>query len=417
MKSFEKPHGLFINPSKANCSIYESGRMIYECLLLSDKYKLDYLEVNENKRYVSDTYDFYTFNYHHTTMGWLDTNYVHLLPGLKIVFVLEVSPNNPFILCPDKDFNIYCALDPTINITDKKVYAFSRPLEVPVKSIIYKEKSIPIIGSFGFATQGKGFELVVDAVNKEFDEAIIKINIPTGTYADDIHWNLHKQNYAEYLANLCKKTAKKGIEVVVTHNYMSKEELIEWCGQNTLNCFLYDRDMPGLAATTDQAISCGRPLAVSDNTTFRHIIQYIKPYPYRTLKESIKVSRSEVLRIQKEWAPTNFAKKFEKVLSDFNLFNVPQRIQTNTKMVELKRKLPPTPLIQPTPIIQPTPPTSINDEIRNFVMEGYRNILKRDPEPGGLDLHVNLITLGKLTKEQFLDALRQSEEYGIKFKH
>ena len=37
--------------------------------------------------------------------------------------------------------------------------------------------SIPIIGSFGFATLGKGFELVVDAVNKEFDEAVVRISM------------------------------------------------------------------------------------------------------------------------------------------------------------------------------------------------------------------------------------------------
>jgi len=29
----------------------------------------------------------------------------------------------------------------------------------------YKEKEIPVIGSFGFATKGKGFQHVVEAVN------------------------------------------------------------------------------------------------------------------------------------------------------------------------------------------------------------------------------------------------------------
>lgn len=339
-----KPHGIFINTTKANCSIYESGRMIYKSLLLSDRYELDYLEVNESNRYVPNTYDFYTFNYHHTTMGWLDTKSVHLLPGLKVAFVLEVSPNNPFILCNDKDFDAYCVLDPTMNIADKRAYAFSRPLEVPVKMTSYSdserlEPSVPMIGSFGFATQGKGFELVVDAVNKEFDKAIVRINIPMGTYCDNAYWNLYKQNYADYLADLCKKTAKKDIQVVVTHDYMSKEELIEWCGQNTLNCFLYNRNIPGLAATTDQAISCGRPLAVSKNDTFRHIIRYIKPYPYRTLKESIAVSQSEVLRIQKDWAPVKFAKRFDQVLDDFDLFSgYGNGKRMDAKMVELKCK-------------------------------------------------------------------------------
>ena len=56
------------------------------------------------------------------------------------------------------------------------------------------------------------------------------------------------------------------------------------------------------------------------------------------------------------------------------------------------------------------------DEIRNFVTEGYRNILKRDPDESGLNHHVDLISSGRLTREKFLDVLRCSKEYMIRFK-
>lgn len=335
----KKLRGIFINPAKASCSIYESGRMMYECLVLSDRYELDYQEVDENSRSIPDNYDFYAFNYHHYTMGWLDTSCVRQLPGFKLTFVLEVAPNNPFVLCPAKDFDAYCALDPTLNIADKRVYAFPRPLEVPAKVKPYLEQPVPVIGSFGFATPGKGFELVVDAVNKEFDEAIVRINIPAGTYAEDVYWDLHQQNYADYLTVLCKKVAKKGVEVVVTRDFMTKDELIGWCSQNTLNCFLYDRNMPGLSATTDQAISSGRPLAISENDTFRHVAAYVKPYPFRSLKESIAISQAEVLQIQKDWAPENFAKRFDQVLTDFDVFSsASKNTTTAARMIELKIK-------------------------------------------------------------------------------
>ncbi len=339
MQSSEKKlHGIFINQAKANCSIYESGRMMYNSLLLSNKYTIDYLEVDESNRSISNKYDFYAFNYHHSTMGWLDTRCVRRLPGLKVTFVLETLPNNLFVLCPADDFDAYCVLDPTMNVADKRVYAFPRPLEVPARLTSYQEPAIPIIGTFGFATPGKGFELVVDAVNKEFDEAIVRINIPSATYADDVFWALHKQNYAEYLSDLCNKTAKKGIQIIITHDFMTKNELIEWCGQNTLNCFLYNRNQPGLSATTDQAISSGRPLAVSDNETFRHIHSYIRPYPFRSLKESIALSQPEVLQMQKEWAPENFAAKFEEVLYDFDLFGKIECNQMSVQMIQLQKK-------------------------------------------------------------------------------
>ena len=325
----KKPRGVFLNSVKANCSIHESGKMAYQSLLISDRYNLDYLEISRDSYNIPQNYDFYLFNYHHVTMDWLNTKSVRQLPGLKLTLVLETLTNNPFVLCPMDDFDAYCALDPTMNIQDKRVYAFPRPLEVADRIIPYHNPTIPIIGSFGFATPGKGFELVVDAVNKEFEEAIIKINIPSGTYADEPCWKLYKRNYAEYLSDLCQKVAKKGIQVIVSHDYMTKQELIEWSGQNTLNCFLYNRSQPGLSATTDQAISSGRPLAVSTNETFRHIHQYIKPYPFQSLQESIASSQPQVLQMQKDWTPNNFGLKFEEVLTDFGVLPKPTHLQVN----------------------------------------------------------------------------------------
>jgi len=333
----KKPQGIFLNPVKTNCSIYESGKMFYESLLLSNRYELDYLEIRESLCHVSSKYDFYVFNYHHITMGWLDTKSIRRLPGVKITFVLETLINNPFVLCPSDDFDAYCALDPTMNVADKRVYAFPRPLEIRKALTLYHEPAIPVIGSFGFATPGKGFELVVDAVNKEFDEAIIKLNIPSGTYVDG-SWKLHKQNYADYLGELCKKIAKKGVQVIVTNEYMTKDDLIEWCSMNTLNCFLYNRNQPGLSATTDQAISSGRPLAISTNETFRHIHPYLKPYPFQTLRESIVLSKTQVLQMQKDWSSKNFAARFEEVLQDFNLFLNTKRKHLQTHMIQLREK-------------------------------------------------------------------------------
>ena len=312
MSATFKPKGLFLNTSKANCSIHESGRMVFDCLKLSDKYDLDYQELSAQKREISTAYDFYAFNYHHATMGWLDTKSVRRLPGLKLTFILETLRNNPFVLCPPDAFDVYCALDPTMDVADKRVYAFPRPLEPAPEMRAFREPEIPIIGSFGFATQGKGFELVVDAVNKEFERAKVRINMPPGTYT-------HSE-VADQIIEMCQRTAKDGVEVSITRDYMDKDELIQWCGQNTLNCFLYNRNVPGLSATTDQAISSGRPLAISTNETFRHIHARVLPYPLRSLKESIAVSAGEVAQLQKDWAPQKFAARFEEILSDFKLF-------------------------------------------------------------------------------------------------
>lgn len=300
--------GLFINNIKAQDSIYESGLMVFNCLKLSSLYQLDYAEINSKHRTIPLGYDFYFFNYHPFTMDWMDTAQLKKIPGLVLTMILEVSPGNPFVLCPSTHFHGYCVLDPTMRHKDKRVFSFPRPLEKINELQPYMEKEIPIIGTFGFATRGKGFQHVVEAVNKEFEKAIVKINIPFGDFVPD------SQTYSQFLGDLCKGTAKKGIEVIVTHDYMSKEQLINWCSENTLNCFLYDRNMPGLAATTDQAIVSGRPMAVSKNDTFRHILAYLPPYPDRSLKQSVAASVTSIKQMQKDWSQENFALKFEAML-------------------------------------------------------------------------------------------------------
>lgn len=327
--SQKKLSGLFINCTEAQCSIYESGKMTFGCLSGSERYSLDYVEISSANRAIPTDYDFYFFNYHMVTMAWLDTKSIKkLLPGVKMTVVLEVSPNNPFVFCPPDDFDAYCVLDPTLNIDKKNVFAFPRPLEIFDEPTIYKPKEIPVIGSFGFATEGKGFDHLIDAVNREFDRAVVRINIPYATYADE------SREYARQLARMCVSRAKKGIEVTVTHDFMTKPELIKWCRENTINCFLYDRNMQGLAATTDQAISSGRPLSISKNNTFRHIQKYIKPFPYQTLRSAIENTAPTVREIQNDWSPENFRQRFETVLDNFQFEAAP----VNSNKIELPIK-------------------------------------------------------------------------------
>ena len=303
--------GLFINNKRAKDSIYESGLMVFKCLSVSEEFSIDYCEVDQEERSINTGYDFYLFNYHVITMNWLDTAKLKKLLGCVGTIILEVAPGDPFIMCPAKDFSFYCILDPTIK-PRKNLFVFPRPLDIFPGVVSHAENDIPVIGSFGFATKGKGFHHVVDAVNKEFDKAIIRLNIPYGDFVPE------SETYAKFLAELCIKKAKPGIEVRVTHDFMQKDDLIKWCANNTLNCFLYDRDMPGLSATTDQAIISERPLAISQNDTFRHIEKYIRPYPAISLKDSILNSSTAVLRMKEDWKPANFAKIFERMLVSQN---------------------------------------------------------------------------------------------------
>lgn len=349
--------GIFINCVEAKDSIFESGKMVYECLKDSDKYSLDYTELVPENTTLSTKYDFYFFNYHLITMAWLQTKPIKkLLPGVKITMVLEVSPNNPFVFCSPEDFDVYIVLDPTLNTNQENVFAFPRPLEKNIEISAYKAQEVPVIGSFGFATSGKGFEHIIDAVNREFEKACVRINIPFGDYTDK------GGKYAKELAQMCKSRAKVGVEVQITHDFMNKAELIKWCGENTLNCFLYDRNVAGLAATTDQAISSGRPLITSKNNTFRHIQKFIKPFPYTSLQDAIKNNQTKVEEIQREWSAEKFRTKFEEVLENI-LFKTNLQIDKNVTLPTQKTfKTPSSGLVQK---LRDT--AAVKTRIKNFI--------------------------------------------------
>jgi len=319
--------GLFLNTEKAVCSIYESGKMAYECLILSKMYQLDYQELSKTNRNISNEYDFYIFNYHWVTMGWLDTKFIKQLPGFKATIVLEVSPNDPFACVSKDDFDAYLVLDPTCMHVQHNVYAFPRPLDIPHHSIVpHQAKKIPIIGTFGLSSGDKGFDEVIKAVNEEFDEALIRINIPKSDHYPPKSFD----DFINYLASI---PTKEQIKIETTRHYFDKEELINWCAQNTLNVFLYNRRIGnGMSTTTDQAIVSGRPLAVSTNPTFRHIHNYIKPYPYLSLKDAIELTAPLVRKIQEDWKPINFALKFEDVLQKNKIKPLKMRSRKKIKL-------------------------------------------------------------------------------------
>ena len=297
--------GLFAGPHRAQCSIYESGLMVYQALSYSKNYTLEYSEGPQAVDFYN-AYDFVVFNWHHFTTPFFTRSLLQRIRTLKFAIVTECVPGNPTALTPVHSiyFDGYLVLDPTIEDTNN-IWGMPRPLEV-FDCPIQKTNDIVTVGSFGFATVGKRFDLVLEGVAKEFITARVRFNIPKGTYVSD-------EAVAEVVAGLTQIKAAN-IQLEITHKYMTKLQLIEWCAENDLNVFLYYRDMPGLAAVTDQAISAQRPLLVSEDFTFRHIHKYMDPYPKVSFTGAMD-NVEAVLKMYRDWSPYNFSKKFEEILN------------------------------------------------------------------------------------------------------
>jgi len=306
--------GLFVNSKKATCSIYESGLMVYNILKNSSLYDLYYFEnsrlINTPKTVedpVPNGYDFYVINWH-CSVNAIPINIINKLTGVKICPVFEVETGDNFTLTPRDLFDIYMIIDPTKE-QKSNLYPFPRPLEIIVNPKPLLDNTKLVIGSFGLHIPGKKFEEIIDVASSLKEECIIRINIYQGKYVGYQHLNL-------YFNHLAKKARGGMIDLRLTSEYMDKQELISWCSEHTINSFPYYRNSSGLAATTDQAISAGRAIAITSCNTFRHMHPYISHYPKQNYLELIESTPIGVKQMQEDWHPNIFLKKFEEVLTD-----------------------------------------------------------------------------------------------------
>lgn len=343
------PIGLFVNTAEAQCSIYASGKMVLQSIENTAEFDLDYVELsgidcaffNETGQLCGvnrqplqpasekNQYDFILFNYHHDAMApHLRADKIKALASKTFAIVLETDPADPFSYVPADCFSGLIVLDPTITRMGN-AWPFPRPLPGAPRTPEPTNNRVITIGSFGFGTPGKGFEYLVSAVNAEFNEALVRINIPASTYADDVMKKVHGRHYGQYLADICAKAARPGIKIDVTYDFLSDSQLIDWCGANDINCFMYTRRRSGLSATTDQAVISGRPLLVSANDTFRHIHPYISPYPHNTIRDAMRISTQGVKRMQNDWSNEAFRQCFIHMLKAYDV--LPQSVATTSE--------------------------------------------------------------------------------------
>jgi len=320
---------LFINTREANCSIYEKGLTFFNINEKTEHWNMDYVEadyldVNElhNGRIKLKNgmepppYDVYIFNYHPYTMRELekiDCNHFHKLNGVKYCMVVEEVRDeiNPTIDNVPDVFNGYIILDPTKDFKNPRYHSYPRVLTRFIEGQEV-EPEVPIIGCFGYVTVDKGFDLIVKAASEEFEKSIVRFNLPQATYADQ------NKSLLNTVIAQCHAAAGDRVELQITHNFYSNEELIDWCAQNTVNAFFYQRKILGIAAAPDQAVACGRPIAVVDNPTFRHIYKYQQPYPQMSLRETIKNGVKYTKQIQNDWSHDTCHNRLTEIIFDGN---------------------------------------------------------------------------------------------------
>ena len=159
------------------------------------------------------------------------------------------------------------------------------PSKLNVKEFIeYREENVPIFGSFGFGFNRKGFDKIIQLINNQYDNAIIKLVMPHAeTCPSD-----------ENIINRCiGNITKAGIKLMVTHDFFDENDILLFLQSNTMNIFMYEtHQSAGVSSVIDYALSVKIPIAISDASWFRHIYSDEICVYKRSIKDILNTSRS-----------------------------------------------------------------------------------------------------------------------------
>ena len=204
-------------------------------------------------------------------MGWLNNNNVckttvnigipHESNNNCFKFMLNIDPNG---LETENTFNIP---RPIYENVDELLTNYKSSTQEIHDFINYNENEVPIFGSFGFGFQNKGFDKIVDLINKTHNNAIIKFILPFAHYDPNA-----VNNYNAVYAKCLKYNVKPGIKLMIITSFCSNEDILYFLKSNYMNIFLYDTmEGRGTSSVIDYALSVNTPFCISDSYMFRHI--------------------------------------------------------------------------------------------------------------------------------------------------
>lgn len=230
---------LFINNKTERCGVADYGRRLFS--IIKDHFDITYCDGKPDLT----GYDIALYNYHHATMPGIKCNN----KSVKHIALFHEAFQN---ITPD---------------TWIPVSELPRPLFSGFKPRCTRSWEIPIIGSFGFGFSDKNFPAIAKMVKREFEQAVLRLNIPFAEFGDAD--GSMARNISAQCAEILTGTE---IKIQITHDFLSHDQLLSWLQMNDLNIFLYDQTMrPGLASAPDYALSVRRPLAISNSQMFRHL--------------------------------------------------------------------------------------------------------------------------------------------------
>lgn len=313
VKSYLEKKIIIISHKEQQCGVYQFGRNVAEVLAKSKKYSFIYSECSSAEEYYSKVADIkpvaIIYNYYPSTLPWLNKKIIRKIAVPHIDIIHEVT-QEVADAADDSFFDYHIAADPTLLLKNPIVFKTGRL--IPKYENRYTLPEVPTIGSFGFGTAGKGFEKLVSTVQNEFDDAIIKLNIPFAAFGDS------GGSGARAIAEQCEKIiVKPGIQLVLGHQFLTQEQVLQFLAQNSLNAFFYEENKGrGISSVIDHALSVQRPIAITKSTMFRHVHSASPSICIEdsSLKQIMQNGTDPLVRYNREWSEANLIWDYERII-------------------------------------------------------------------------------------------------------
>jgi hypothetical protein len=299
---------LFINHKQAQCGVYQFGQHIGTAISKSTLFNIKYLEcdsIDELKQHIY-TYNpkVIIYNFYPSTLGWC-VGVPHIYPDLRHILIRHEP--EPWGL-PEGFEEIYP--DPTEPEIPGK-WKTGRLIDHYINN--YFTPEIPTFGSFGFVF-GKSFSWAIQLIEKEYDQAIINIHIPAAYFGDK---NGDGARKSADEARSC--LTKPGIQLNITHDFLTRADLVDFLAKNTANIFCYSTNWGrGISSTLDFALTARRPIIITDSRQFKHLdgIKNLICVPeYTTIRDILSRGTTPLQIYYKAWTPEKLLATYEKIIS------------------------------------------------------------------------------------------------------
>lgn len=264
------PKALFVNHGASKCGVYVFGLEVFAQVATSSTFNNVYVECDGHEDLVRAITEhepnLLILNYHPTTMPWapLFTATACMLPTVGIMHDMTSEMADAWTW---PSFDVMLTHDPDLKTTNDRFVSAPRPIPS------YSPKSKPpsdgpiIVGSFGFADKSKRLDDVVRFAQESFEECIVRLHIPPNTWGD------HDGVEARKIVAECEALiTRPGVRVQASHDFLERDEMIEFLASNHINAMLYDADRGagGISSSADWALASGRPFALRRGKMFRN---------------------------------------------------------------------------------------------------------------------------------------------------